>query len=640
MAPSSLSIVSTHSPEGTSSRKGKTRSSKHPEDVATPQSIDRSGFRHCPTYSSTRLINETSKRLYARFFHSHTYPTYNKRSTEHQNGHWSPTCVIRVGNTLPMHQIRVRIVVLLLFLIVLVGQTSIQAQGNDGGNSENNPGSKIWERPRGDKFTSPVVAEDHLFIGNLKQVVSLKTSSGKENWSQRTSAELEAAPSFAGEMVFAANIKGDVFALASDTGEIRWDYNGRTSTAPPAISDGRVFVATRSGLLALDVKSGEKLWIAKSSQSFSDPTACQGRVYAGTDVGTLYAINAKTGTPIWSFETSDEITSAPAVDGNRVYFESNDKTVYALNKNSGDKNWTFQTGASFLTAPAVSRNRLFFGTSEKKLYALDADSGNKHWEFQTGGVIHSSPAVLHNRVYVRSDDGNFHAIDTKSGNEIWNYSTGAKSKQTSSPAVSGGQVYFVESEARILYALASNDNATCAAWPMFGQNPLNTNAPPALTEKGRDAMESVRTSLNKNKLQKARAKLQELSPDVFVLQGFAGSLLEIAEQFKSGNPGKALQTWNRTSHDIQMYHPDQTVRLIRALHNNPGLREYLAEQNKTIINESATDRNKALRRLDRAGLMALPVLRELRDAGRNIVKNKVRKQIQELKNHWPQFFAN
>jgi len=70
--------------------------------------------------------------------------------------------------------------------------------------------------------------------------------------------------------------------------------------------------------------------IGNSSDIFSSPAVTNGVVYIGSDDGSMYALNAKTGTKLWSYTTSGSIDSLPAVANGVVYFGSYDHNVYAF----------------------------------------------------------------------------------------------------------------------------------------------------------------------------------------------------------------------------------------------------------------------------------------------------------------------
>ena len=82
------------------------------------------------------------------------------------------------------------------------------------------------------------------------------------------------------------------------------------------------------------------------------------------------------GTPIWEFETGDEVFSSPAIgsDGT-VYVGSFDNKLYAINGKSGVKLWEFETGGQVFSSPAIgSDGTVYVGSSDKKLYAIRIES--------------------------------------------------------------------------------------------------------------------------------------------------------------------------------------------------------------------------------------------------------------------------
>ena len=68
---------------------------------------------------------------------------------------------------------------------------------------------------------------------------------------------------------------------------------------------------------------------------FSSPAVANGIVYVGSLDHNVYALNANTGTKVWSYTTGYWVVSSPAVANGIVYVGSNDHNVYALNAKPG-----------------------------------------------------------------------------------------------------------------------------------------------------------------------------------------------------------------------------------------------------------------------------------------------------------------
>ena len=66
-------------------------------------------------------------------------------------------------------------------------------------------------------------------------------------------------------------------------------------------------------------------------------------VYVGSQDDSVYALNATSGSKIWSYPTNNEVESSPAFANGVIYIGSDDNNIYALNATSGATIWTFGT---------------------------------------------------------------------------------------------------------------------------------------------------------------------------------------------------------------------------------------------------------------------------------------------------------
>ncbi len=123
-----------------------------------------------------------------------------------------------------------------------------------------------------------------------------------------------------------------------------------------------------------------------------------------------------------------------------VYIGSRDGNLYAIDALSGQPKWTFALGYTD-SSPAVVDGVVYAGNSDNSLYAIDAATGQQIWALEIGGDISdalvSSPAAG-DVVYVGSTDANLYAIDAASGQQIWAVTIG---EIASSPAVVDDVVY-------------------------------------------------------------------------------------------------------------------------------------------------------------------------------------------------------
>ena len=133
-------------------------------------------------------------------------------------------------------------------------------------------------------------------------------------------------PLLLGETVYVQDMASNVFALARDSGELRWVHRIDALTPGPngvAVGWGKVF-ANRgdTGIVALDSSNGEELWrfeptLVKSEGIDVQPTVYGGSVfvstvpaslrgiYLGGSRGIIQALAADSGEVRWQFDTID-----------------------------------------------------------------------------------------------------------------------------------------------------------------------------------------------------------------------------------------------------------------------------------------------------------------------------------------------
>jgi outer membrane protein assembly factor BamB len=230
----------------------------------------------------------------------------------------------------------------------------------------------------------------------------------------------------------------------------------------------------------------------------SSPSVVNGIVYVGSQDKNIYALGAWSGNLIWKFTTQDAQVSSPAVVNGKVYTGGDDGYVYCLDAYTGALNWkTFVNGnlpytyGSFVfkSSPAVSDGRVYIGSLDGFMYALDAISGSVVWKCKTEGPILSSPAVSGGAVYFTSEEPNVAAlykIGAASGSLVWKqpipyeYQFTGGTEMIGSPSVAEGMV-FASSDLRTYYAINANTGETVwtfrdpAAMEFIASSPIYVN---------------------------------------------------------------------------------------------------------------------------------------------------------------------
>jgi outer membrane protein assembly factor BamB len=140
---------------------------------------------------------------------------------------------------------------------------------------------------------------------------------------QSSFGAMATTPVIANGVVYMQDLESNVYAASLESGEVQWKYTPGEPTLGPngvVVADGQVFAATGSDAFALDQKTGKELWSTPlkdgpSSAIDMAPGYHDGLVYVSTvpatlsaeypggTVGTLYALDGKTGKVAWEWET-------------------------------------------------------------------------------------------------------------------------------------------------------------------------------------------------------------------------------------------------------------------------------------------------------------------------------------------------
>jgi outer membrane protein assembly factor BamB len=221
---------------------------------------------------------------------------------------------------------------------------------------------------------------------------------------------------------------------------------GGTEYSAPVVAGTSVYVGSLNGnLYAFNASTGAPVWtFAAGGAIHSSPAVSGGIVYVGSQNGTLWAINATTGKKVWSVVGGGAVESSPAVVGGTVYVGFDNSAVGAYNASTGAKVWldTFSFATVFRTSPAVAGGVVYIGgntASSGTLYALTASSGTTKW-VQTVGSGITDPAVANGVVYCASTTGNLvRAMNASTGVVLW-HTTSVTAPLA--PIISNGLVFL------------------------------------------------------------------------------------------------------------------------------------------------------------------------------------------------------
>jgi eukaryotic-like serine/threonine-protein kinase len=217
----------------------------------------------------------------------------------------------------------------------------------------------------------------------------------------------------------------------------RYPVAERTVSSPVKAGD-TIYTGGDNGLLAIDARTGSLRWKFETERTVeSSPAVAEGLVYFGGKDGVLYCLNAESGVEVWRAVTGAMILSSPLVADGQVYITSYDGHLYGFDAATGTEQWRYLIeGSEFVSSPAIADGIVFVGSGDidgGKLYGVEAATGVEVLRRQVAGSIASTPAIANGVVYFGSDDGTAYALNL--ADLQFNHRNGVKKMTRSSVGV-------------------------------------------------------------------------------------------------------------------------------------------------------------------------------------------------------------
>jgi outer membrane protein assembly factor BamB len=195
-----------------------------------------------------------------------------------------------------------------------------------------------------------------------------------------------------------------------------WIVDLKEVSAPPIIIENRLYFSADSGLAGcIDRLTGEVIWRQWiGSRSMAGPSYKDGIVYYPCDNGVLIGLDAMTGETLLQISLDEPLMSKAAI-GDKIYISGANGGFYALDKKTGRPLWAKEFPWPIWTSPAADESMVYIGDNGGYLRALDNDDGRTIWEFKAEGVIVSSPIIVGDYLLFASLDKNIYCLEKKRG---------------------------------------------------------------------------------------------------------------------------------------------------------------------------------------------------------------------------------
>ncbi|MGB8414658.1 MAG: PQQ-binding-like beta-propeller repeat protein [Candidatus Binatus sp.] len=216
-----------------------------------------------------------------------------------------------------------------------------------------------------------------------------------------------AGPLAATDRAIYASAGADLVSV-STSGSLNWRMSVGPVTAAATTPDGVVVGTSRGAVTAL-ASDGAVVWTFTPDGGFSGSVAYADEVvYAGSAGGGVYAIDLRTGNPIWHVNSAHAVTTGPAVASSGTIFAGSD-TIYGVSAD-GQLRWkdpTLKPGDAGLFALGYDS---VFDAATGDVGAVLMGDGSYVWTSRSFGKITTAASSPSGMLYVGTSTGRIFAI--------------------------------------------------------------------------------------------------------------------------------------------------------------------------------------------------------------------------------------
>lgn len=196
-------------------------------------------------------------------------------------------------------------------------------------------GRRLWSQPYVGldwELHVPTLSGGVVFVGDRESVRALDAETGAEVWTTVFQECCVMATAIEGDTVYVAFDEQTVAALQVSDGAVRWETNTgldldlyRTYGIPVVVAGGVVIVGgeEEDEIVGLDPDTGATTWSFSTPADYFSPfIVSSGILYANDADGVGYAVDATSGTPLWSVTTEEDLSIdfvQPVLDSGILY---------------------------------------------------------------------------------------------------------------------------------------------------------------------------------------------------------------------------------------------------------------------------------------------------------------------------------
>ncbi len=268
----------------------------------------------------------------------------------------------------------------------------------------NSKGKETMRRPA-DGSSSAVLADGTVIAMSSKSDLAAFSPDGAILWHLEIGDSV--GPIATTDHAIYASSGGDLVSVSTG-GSLNWRVNLGRVTSAATTSDGVVVGASQGAVTALG-SDGAVIWTFQPDGGFSGAVGyADDVVYAGSASGGVYAIDARTGAPIWNVNSAHPVTAGPVVAPSGTIFAGSD-TIYGVTTD-GQVRWKDSTLIPGDAGLTVLGNDGAFDASTEDVGAVLMGDGSKVWTSRSFGKITTAASSASGMLYVGTSSGRIFAV--------------------------------------------------------------------------------------------------------------------------------------------------------------------------------------------------------------------------------------
>ena len=163
-------------------------------------------------------------------------------------------------------------------------------------------------------------------------------------------------------------------------------YTNNNFLLIPYVGAGKIYAAEpKGGVVALDTQTGKVLWRRDIGEALAAGVGVGGAtVVVVTREGEVVGLGAADGLVLWRKKVGSEVLARPVVSGDKVLLRSGDGQVIGLSLSSGKIVWRVRRAVPALSvrglsAPLILEDVAVVGFASGRLSGIDPETGRELW---------------------------------------------------------------------------------------------------------------------------------------------------------------------------------------------------------------------------------------------------------------------